>query len=72
MESALPRSRGLFQTDNASVPFFDFAGWGRRRLLLVIPDRSKQQIRRLPDAIIEQALAMRRSRVSDFFAELTQ
>jgi len=45
---------------------------GRLRLLLYIPDRSKQQGRRFPAASIEQAFLIRRARVSACLAETIQ
>src|SRR5262245_45532589 len=45
---------------------------GQLRLLSYIPDRSKQQGRRLPPASIEQAFLIRRARVSACLAETIQ
>ena len=40
--------------------------------LLYMPDRSKQQARRLPQASLSQAVAMRLGRVSAFLPEVIQ
>src|SRR5690606_9663755 len=48
------------------------AATGADSPLLYIPDRSKQHARRLPEASISQVVAMRRARVSGFFAEVIQ
>ena len=48
------------------------AGSGALRELLYMPERSKQQARRLPEASMSQAVAMRLARVSAFLPEVIQ
>lgn len=69
---AAPTTRSRYSRDSACVSPVDSSATGQLRLLLYIPDRSKQHGRRLPLASMSQAVAMRLTRVSGRFGDVTQ